>query len=59
MVTTEGIKNAKEIISHIVAVLLILQMIIFIGINAFNKSIKIPTLVISLGSGAVELYLSR
>ncbi|MDP1728699.1 MAG: hypothetical protein Q8L27_00665 [archaeon] len=59
MVKKESLKNAKEIITHFVAIILILQMIVFIWIGAFDKEFIVPAIAISLGSGAVGLYLSR
>ena len=52
-------RNVKEIITHCVALFLILNMIVFFWIGAFNKDFEVPAIIISLGSSAVGLYLSR
>jgi len=49
----------KEMITHAVAIILIINMMVFIWLESLNKVDMTPAIVISLGSGAVGLYLSR
>ena len=59
MVTKEGLQNFKEIMTHIVAMIFIIPLVILLVWSSFNKIIEIPPLLISIGSGAVGFYLSR
>lgn len=59
MVTKKQLKTLKEVITHFVAVGLIINMIVFIWLESLGKIESTPAIIISLGSGAVGLYLSR
>jgi len=59
MVTIETLKTIKELVTHFVAVGLIINMLVFIWMESLGKVNTTPAIIISLGSGAVGLYLSR
>lgn len=54
MVTPEDL---KAYLAHVVAFLVIIPFIILLCLSAF-KEIRIPEILISLGSGAIGYYLS-
>ena len=53
------VSKSKEVLTHFVAVFLILNMMVFIWLEALKIISSPPAIIISLGSGAVGLYLSR
>ena len=53
------VSKSKEVLTHFVAVFLILNMMVFIWLEALKIISSTPAIIISLGSGAVGLYLSR
>lgn len=59
MVSKENLQSLKEVMTHVVAMIFILPLVFLLVWSSFNKDIEIPTLLISIGSGAVGFYLSR
>ena len=55
----DWLKVVKELMTHIVSLLLIIPLVILLYKSSINQSIEIPELLISLGSGAVGYYLGR
>jgi len=53
------LKVIKEFMTHIVALMLIVPLVMLLYKSGMNSSIKVPELLISLGSAAVGYYLGR
>ena len=52
-------KIIKEGMTHLISLALIIPLVILLYKSATDQMIKIPELLISLGSGAVGYYLGR
>lgn len=55
----KNIRVLKGYLTHVVAFLLIVPMVGLLVWSAFDKNVAVPTLLLSLGSGAVGYYLSH